>query len=109
MYKSTSSEFEIQALAYGILRKNLYPEYLTRGEYKFKHEDGTGSRIDIAIFKVTPGQEPKLALVVEVKKTANGKSSRQGERYSKKLGVPYIYIRGEQDAYNALSLVKPLL
>jgi len=105
MYKSQWSEFEVQSLAYGILRKNLYPNYLVRGEYKFPK-----CRIDIAIFKCTEDRaNPELKCVVEIKKSSNGTSENQGLRYEDLLGVPCIYIRGGQEAYKILEKVTPFL
>lgn len=104
-YRTTWSEFEVQSLAFAILRKNLYPDYLVRGEYKFDH-----CRVDIAIWKPTEDKrEANLVCVVEIKKTANGTNTTQSEKYQKLLGVPCIYIRGGSDAYNAVELIKPYL
>ena len=103
-YKTTPSEFEVQSLAFGILRKNLYPEYLIRGEYKF-----TKMRADIAIFKAHPDKEPELILIVEVKKSSNGTVVSQGNRYEDLAGVPCVYVRGYNDAYKVLELVAPYL
>lgn len=103
-YKKQWTEFEVQALAYSILRKNLYPEYLVRGEYKF-----TGMRADIAIFKAHPDKEPELKIIVEIKKSSVGTTTRQGERYESLTGVPCIYIRGGEEAYKVLELVRPYL
>lgn len=103
-YKSTPSEFEVQSLAFGILRKNLYPEYLIRGEYKFPK-----MRADIAIFKAHPDKEPELKLIVEVKKNPNSRTVSQSLRYEEITSCPCIYIRGYDDAYKVLSLVTPHL
>ena len=104
-YKDRWTEFEVQSLAFSILRKNLYPRYLVRGEYKF-----LAARTDIAIFKANPvGQAPTLLCVIEIKKSDNGKSTKQGERYTQELGVPCVYVRGVSEAYNILSLVQPHL
>ena len=104
-YRTTWSEFEVQSLAFGILRKNLYPDYLVRGEYKFEH-----CRVDIAIWKPTPDKrEADLICVVEVKKRANGNSKLQEAKYQQLLGVPVVFIQGGNDAYNAVELVKPYL
>lgn len=104
MYKKQWSEFEVQALAYGILRKNLYPNYLVRGEYKFET-----CRFDIAIFKAHPDKEPELKVVLEIKKSPKGHSISQGERYESAAGVPCVYIRGGEEAYQVLQKVKPYL
>ena len=104
MYKATWSEFEVQSLAFSILRKNLYPNQLVRGEYKFDK-----CRIDIAIFKAHKDKEPTLTCVVEIKKNPNGSTTSQGTRYELMLGVPCIYIRGGEEAYKVLELVSPYL
>ena len=109
-YKGQWSEFEVQALAYSILRKHLYPTYLVRGEYQFPQ-----CRIDIAIFKPSKSDEsgnkgPVLVCVVEVKKTADGYDySNQKQRYEKLLGVPCIYVKGGKEAYDILALVSSYL
>lgn len=104
MYNKQWSEFEVQALAYSILRKNLYPNYLVRGEYKFQT-----CRFDIAIFKAHKNSDPELKVVLEVKKNSKSKTTSQGERYTSVAGVPCIYIRGGEDAYNVLKLVHDYL
>lgn len=103
-YKTTPTEFEVQSLAFGILRKNLYPEYLIRGEYKF-----TKMRADIAIFKAHLDKEPELKLILEVKKNPNGEYTAQGERYTSLTGIPCLYIRGYNDAYKVLEIISPYL
>ena len=117
-YNYGYSEFEVQAIAYGILRKNLYPKFIVRGEYSFNRDmederfplSGQGCRIDIAIF--LPGKDkkpPKPILLVEVKKGTKSISDTQGKKYTALLGVPCVYIRGKEDAYNALEIVQPFL
>ena len=117
-YNHGYSEFEVQAIAYGILRKNLYPKFITRGEYFFPRDmddprfplSATGCKIDIAIF--LPGIDktpPKPVLLIEVKKGEKSISSTQGDRYAALLGVPCVYIRGKDDAYRALEIVQPYL
>ncbi len=104
-YKKQWSEFEVQALAYGILRKNLYPKYLVRGEYKFDR-----CRCDIAIFEATADKDnPVLKCVVEIKKNPYGQATAQGVRYEEELGVPCVYVRGGQEAYQVLAAVTPHL
>ena len=99
-YKAQWTEFEVQSLAYGILRKHLYPGYLVRGEYRFDR-----CRTDIAVFKAHKDKEPELKLIIEIKKSSNGISENQGMRYEKLLGVPCIYIRGVDEAYKVLSRI----
>ena len=103
-YKKQWTEFEVQSLAFGILRKTLYPDYLVRGEYKFP-----GCRVDIAIFKSHKNRDPELKLVVEVKKSTNGTAEGQKIRYEKLLNVPCVYVRGGEDAYKVVELVQPYL
>lgn len=108
MYNKQWTEFEVQSIAYGILRKNLYPEYLVRGEYIFPATEAQrGLRADIAIFKA--GVEPELVCIVEVKKSETTHSTRQGERYTKRTGVPTVYVRGGSQAFKVMDLVKPVL
>lgn len=103
MYKKQWSEFEVQALAFGILRKNLYPTYFVRGEYKFDK-----CRVDIAIFKATEG-EPELKLIIEVKKSSLSRGTGQQIRYEASTGVPCVYLRGGEAAYKVMELVAPYL
>jgi hypothetical protein len=99
-YKQQWTEFEVQSLAFGILRKNLYPNYLVRGEYKFPK-----CRCDIAIFKAHKDREPELKLIIEVKKSPDGTAEGQKMRYEELLKVPCIYVRGGSDAYNVMKLI----
>ena len=95
------SEFEVQALAYWNI-KQQYPK--TRGEYKIpKDKDNgiRGARFDIVIFDSLGD----MKLIIEVKKSSVGKSSKQGNRYSELTGIPCIYIRGAQQAKHALEIV----
>ena len=103
-YKKQWTEFEVQSLAFGILRKNLYPDYLVRGEYKFP-----GCRVDIAIFKAHKDRDPELKLVIEVKKNPAGYGVGQQIRYEALLNVPVIYVRGGEDAYKVVEMVHPYL
>jgi len=111
-YSHSWTEFEVQSLAYSILHKTLYPKFIVRGEYFFpKTEIQRGCKLDIAIF--LPGKykdPPKLILIIEVKKGQKSKSEKQGKRYSDRLnGIPYLYIRGKEDAYNVLNLIQPYI
>lgn len=117
-YSNSWSEFEVQSLAYSILRKQLYPDFVVRGEFSFPRNpndpvyplSSKGSRIDICIFSPWKDKEPpKPVLLIEVKKGDHSQSTTQGERYSQLIGVPCIYVRGQKDAYNVLDLVRPYL
>jgi hypothetical protein len=99
-YKAQWTEFEVQSLAFGILRKSLYPHFLVRGEYKFP-----GCRPDITIWKAHKEREPELVLILEVKKSPNGSYEGQKVRYEGIRDVPCLYIRGQNEAYKVMSLV----
>lgn len=103
-YKPSWTEFEVQALAYSILRKALYPGYLVRGEYKFD-----SCRPDISVWKANQKEPPELKFVIEIKKNPSGEATAQGERYTQLLNVPCIYLRGKEDAYKVLSKVSSYL
>lgn len=103
-YKSAPTEFEVQSLAFGILRKNLYPEYLIRGEYAFPK-----MRADIAIFKAHKERAPELMCIIEVKKSSNGYETAQKTRYEDLTGVTCVYIRGYEEAYDVINRVKEFL
>lgn len=95
------SEFEIQALVYWILKKNLQG-YCVRGEYKLR---GTG-RFDVAILD----QDQNIKLIVEVKRTYPRKRTsavKQIEKY-KKI-APVVMIRGYDEAYRCLETVSEIL
>ena len=121
LYSHSWTEFEVQALAYGILRKALYPEFIVRGEFFFprgkksildptRHKVQSGYKIDIVIFRPGIDKIPPLPiLLIEVKKGIKSISITQGERYQKELGIPCIYIRGKEDAFNVLQLVQEYL
>ena len=84
--------------------ENICIPYLVRGEYKFPT-----CRCDIAIFKAHKDSEPVLRLVIEVKKSTEGTTTSQGERYTEALGVPCVYLRGVEDAYKVLSKISEYL
>ncbi len=98
------SEFEVQALAYWNLKK-AFP--IVRGEYKVKRPEfgRLGARLDIAIFD----KKAQLRLIIEVKKSVRSFSTRQATRYSELTGVPCMYIRGWEQAFEAVGLVKQFI
>jgi hypothetical protein len=103
MMHNHTSEFEVQALAYWNLKK-FFPH--VRGEYKIpKDGDTPGARFDIAIFD----SKKELRLVLEVKKNPNGTATAQGERYAALVGVPCLYVRGMNGAYNVVRQVYQFL
>lgn len=112
------TEFEVQALAYGILRKALFPEFMVRGEYCFKRDKNNeilplssgACFIDIAIFRQEKERTiPKPVLLIEVKKGTKSVCEKQGKRYSTLIGVPCVYVRGQQEAYNVMTKVYPYI
>ena len=103
-YSKQWTHFEVQSLAFGILRKHLFPTYLVRGNYKFPTV-----RADIAIFKNHPSQEPELKLVIKVEPTNVSLDCSEGVSWSRELGVPHVYIRSGTEAYKCLDFIRPLL
>ena len=118
MYKKKVTEFEVQALVYQLLQTALSPlHYVVRGEYKFSVSLSTGARAgakrgcrpDLAVFQIRVGLDPRLLCVLEVKKSAVGRSTKQGERYSDLLEVPCLYIRGLAQAKQVVALIQKYL
>ncbi len=103
-YSKQWTHFEVQTLAFGILRKHLFPAYLVRGDYKFPTV-----RADIAIFKNYPTRDPELKLVIKVEPTNTSSDISEGLSWSRELGVPYVYIRSGHEAYKCLDFIRPLL
>ena len=66
-HELTWTEFELHSAIFGTLRKNLYPEYLVRGEYVFITKDNIQLRPDIAIFLPKQGKPAELKLIIEIK------------------------------------------
>ena len=110
MYKQDWTEFEVHSLAYGILRKNLFPGYLVRGEHRFSGGGIVPDCVpDISVWKAFPDKDPALRFVIEVKKSPNGHGTAQELKYEEALGVPCVYIRGKDEAYKVMSKVSHLL
>ena len=107
-YNKIWTKFETQALAYSLLRKHLYPQYLVRGDYKLDQ-----LRADIAIFKANYGTEPTLRLVIHVaaSKAPHETTNKTGdhELLTEYQGIPVIKICGGEPAYNILKIVSPYL
>ena len=94
MYKKQWTQFETQSLAFGLLRKALYPKYLVRGD--------TGV---ITIYRPTlDKQNPELCLTIRVK--ASESIIESG--FFKVDENEYHMVGGDQ-AYKAADLVLPLL
>jgi hypothetical protein len=110
--KDEPSEFEVQAVAY-ILLKPHFP--IVRGECVLRMGDRTrrsirdayqyksrGVRADIALFD----SNSVLKMIVEVKRKEDSTAQEQGVRYKIACGVPVLYIRGMKQAEDALVLVQ---
>lgn len=106
------TEFELHSAIFGHLRKNLYPDFLVRGNYTFITKDDDQFRPDISIFKVVKGSPAKLLLVIEIKGESSTSSKKndllQVEKY-KKLGVPVILTEGRKALQTILEDVKALV
>ena len=107
-YNKIWTKFETQALAYSLLRKNLYPQYLVRGDYKLDT-----LRADIAIFKANYGAEPTLRLILQVvaSKSPHESTNKTAthENLTPHQGIPVIRICGGEPAYNILNIVSSYL
>lgn len=94
MYKKAWTQFETQSLAFGLLRKALYPTYLVRGDL------GT-----ITIYRPTVDiTQPKELMTIHVMAS----DSKEQSGFHEKEPGKYVLIGGDQ-AYNILKLVFPLL
>jgi hypothetical protein len=92
------TEFELQAIAYVKLRNKFKN---VRGEYKYKVEGKRGARFDIVILN----DNDEIELIIEVKRNPNSKATSQKERYEELINKPCIYIKGYEEAYNAVEIV----
>ena len=100
-YTQGWTEFEIQSLAFSLMRKHLYPAFLIRGDYQLE-----GCRAPIAVFKANKGQGPTLKLIVEVKQPDDAVPSGNLKSYAETLGVQYVLIAGLKEAYKAVEKVQ---
>lgn len=91
------SEFEIQAEAYLRLKER----WNVRGEYHYRVNGKRAARFDIAILSPSG----TLRLIVEVKRRNRQRSWAQAERYGAMTGLPVLYIRGMDQAREAVSVV----
>ncbi len=103
-YRPNPTTFEVQSLAFGILRKNLYPGYLIRGNYKFPK-----LQADIAIFKAHEDKDPTLSLILQVKSSKQGYETAPTSRFEPLTSCPMVFVNGYDDAYKVLQLVSPHL
>jgi hypothetical protein len=93
MYKKTWTQFETQSLAFGLLRKALYPKYLVRGDLGF-----------ITIYRPTAdAKNPEKLLTIHVIATDTDK---QSGFYPSKDGYT---LAGGDMAWKVVELVAPHL
>ena len=97
MDNDTPSEFEVQAEAFF----NLKARFNVRGEYHFRNNGLRVARFDLAILS----SDGVLRLIVEVKKKNRARSWAQAQKYGQLTGLPVIYIRGMDQAKEAVSIV----
>jgi hypothetical protein len=93
-YNILWTQFETQSLAFGILRKQLYPNYLVRGY--------TGK---IVVYKPTVDKTNPIKLLTVIVQ-ASESSDNQGFT---KTGENEYTLVGGNTAYQIVNLVKPLL
>ncbi len=98
MYSKSWTQFETQSLAFAVLRKTLYPEYLVRGDHG-----------QIKIYKPTVNTSaPILKLIVKVEASA-AQENCKAELLAAQDNIPVLLIVGGTTAYGAADLVKPYL
>jgi hypothetical protein len=96
MYKKQWSDFETQSLAFGNLRKHLYPTYIVRGDVG-----------EISIYRPTADtKNPELLLTLRVEASETPEASKFLQLSH--LEDTYL-LKGGDMAYKALELVQPLL
>jgi hypothetical protein len=95
-YTKTWSQFETQSLAFGMLRKALFPKYLVRGDWGI-----------IRVYRPTADHNhPDLLLTIHVRATDT--AAQSGFYPSPDLVDNYVLAGGDM-AWKIVSLVKPLL
>lgn len=95
MYKKTWTQFETQSLAFGLLRKALYPKYLVRGDL------GT-----ITVYQPTADTtkpERLLTIYVMASDSANQSGFNPGNKPKE-----YVLVGGDM-AWKVADLITPLL
>lgn len=95
-YTKTWTQFETQSLAFGLLRKALFPNYLVRGDLGL-----------IKIYRPTADTtNPELLLTIHV--VATDSAAQSGFYPSPNLLDNYVLAGGDM-AWKVAELVKPLL
>lgn len=94
MYSKQWSQFETQSLAFGILRKSLYPKYLVRGDHG-----------EIKIYRPTANQyDPTHLLTIKVHASTTGENHK-----FEKLDDKTCLVVGGNECYKILDHVKEYL
>lgn len=98
MYNKLWTQFETQSLAFAILRKSLYPEYLVRGEQGY-----------ITIYKPTADtRNPIQKVVLHVEASSDPKHS-SFESIGVRENIPHFKLIGGDTCYKATELITPYL
>lgn len=94
MYTTQWTQFETQSLAFSILRKQLYPDYLVRGDFG-----------EIRIYQPTVDKtKPIHLLTLKVQPSMNP----ENQGFQKLSEKEYLLIGGNE-AYKVVDHIKPLL
>lgn len=112
-HESAWTEFELHSAIFGHLRKNLYPEYLVRGEYVFITSEGMQLRPDISIFLPHKGKPATLLCAIEIKTDNNTFNPHlletQLTKYRENLPVPVLFFQGRAALKTVLEEVREVL
>lgn len=107
------SEFEVQAVAWNILRAKLHKNYHVRGEYRlwFEPPDDEpairdGIRLDIVIISK---ENDEITAILQVKRNKTGRTRGKVHRIhqqSSLSNIPLIVIEGMNEAIHIMDTVK---
>lgn len=89
IYNKEWTKEEVMSMAYGILRKQLYPAFLVRWNVGFP---------DISIWKAEVGTDPVLKVVVVYQK----------HTATLPPNTPFVVVDSKEDAYKIVSKVLSL-
>ncbi len=100
-YKQSPTEFEVQAVAYGLL---IEAGYITRGELKIRKSHGKhrGARFDLIVFN----ESFEAVLTIEVKDNPEAPQHSKKAHYENLAGVPNIQISGMSQARDVVQIVR---
>lgn len=113
MSKTRWSEFEVQAVAWNILRAKLHKHYHVRGEYRLWFEPPDNDpesrpsvRLDIVIINK---QNDEITAILQVKKNKTGRIRGKIHRIHQSSylsDIPLIVIEGMNDAIHIMDTLK---